>query len=173
MKYSFYISIISILFSLVTNLDYDPVFYTEINNEEVRKIMAIYTSIWIYTKIEKSSQIVMEITCENERRIIKKEDIKYGKYFKETNTTEMSPIENFVANNNKYICTYDVSKGKNDYGILQISNLLPFQTLTIKVNVLSKTTYWIIIVVLIIVALAVIIGLLCLCRFFLRCCAKR
>ena len=139
MKYNFYILIISILFSVVINVFYDPVLLPfEVNDGEVKNVMVLVKSIWIKTQISRDSQIIMDITCHDENRIIKKEDIRYGKYFKETNSTELAPVSIFVANGNKYKITYDVSKDKNDYGLIEINNLTFNQRLTIEVNMASK-----------------------------------
>ena len=173
MKYNFYVAIILILFSLVKNVSYDPVLLPfEVNNEEVKNVRVLVPLIWIYTKIDKDSQIIMDITCHTENRIIKKEDVRYGKYFKETNSTEFSQVSLFVANGNKYTITYDVAKDKNDYGVVEIKNLAFNQQLTIQVKVISKTTYWLLIVLLIVVAVIILIGAIILCRCFCRCCKK-
>ena len=174
MKFNFNIVFISILFSLVTNVIYDPVLIPfQVNNDEVKNVMVLIPTIWVYTKIEKDSQIIVEITCHTKNRVIKKEDVRYSKYYKDTNSTEFSQITMFASTgDNKYTCTYDVDKDKNDYGVLEISNLGFNQQLTIKVTVMSKTTYWIFIVIGIIVGIALIIGLIILCRTFLRCCKK-
>ena len=82
----------------------------------------------------------MNITCYDENIIIKKEDIQYGKYFKETNSTELYPINSFFSKGNNYKVTYDVFKDENDYGIMEISNLALTQKLTIGVKVVPKTT---------------------------------
>ena len=141
MKYSFYISIISILFSLVANIFYEPVVLPfEVNDGEVRNVRILLSKIWIKTKIENDSQIIMNITCYDENRIIKKEDIQYGKYLKETNSTELYPINSFFSKGNNYKVTYDVLKDKNDYGLIEISNLGFNQRLSIGVKVVPKTT---------------------------------
>ena len=141
MKYSFYISIFSILFSLVANTSFTPIILPfEINDGEVKNVMNLISKIWIHTKIENDSQIIMNITCCDENRIIKKEDIQYGKYFKETNSSELYPINSFFSKGNNYKVTYDVFKDKNDYGLIEISNLGFNQRLSIGVKVVPKTT---------------------------------
>ena len=173
MKYSFYILIISILFSLVTNVTYEPVLLPfEVNDGEVKNVMVLVTKIWIKTKIEKDSQIIMDVTNHDENRVINQGDIKYGKYFAETNTTELAPISLYVKTGNTYKLTYDVSKDQNDYGIIEISNLAFNQQLTIEVKVVSKGVYWLIIVGIIVLAIIILIGIIVLCRIFLRCCKK-
>ena len=170
MKYNFYFLIISILFSSVINFIYEPILYPfEVNDGEVRNIRNLVEVIWIYTKISRDSKIIMEITSQDEA-IIKKEDVKYGKYYKETNKTEMVPISLFVVNGNNYKLTYDVPKDNNGYGIVEIDNLALGQTLTIKVDIISKPMWWLIITGIIIVSIALLIGLFILCRTFLRCC---
>ena len=173
MNHCFYFVFISILFSLVTNVNYDPVLLPfEVNDEEVKNVMVLVKTIWIYTKISKDSQIIMDITNHEENRVINKEDIRYGKYFKETNKTELAPIVLYVKNGNKYKLTYDVSKDQNDYGVIEITNLVFNQKLTIEVSVVSKTTAWIFIVGGIILGLILIIGIIVLCKKFLSCCKK-
>ena len=141
MKYSFYILIISILFSLVANISFTPIALPfEINDGEVKNIMILISKIWIKTKIENDSQIIMDITCHDENRIIKKEDIQYGKYSMETNSSELYPINSFFSKGNNYKVTYDVLKDKNDYGLIEIKNLAFNQRLTIGVKVAPKTT---------------------------------
>ena len=173
MNHCFYFVFISILFSLVTNVNYDPVLLPfEVNDEEVKNVMVLVKTIWIYTKISKDSQIIMDITSHDENRVINKEDIRYGKYFKETNKTELAPIVLYVKSGNKYKLTYDVSKDQNDYGVIEITNLVFNQKLTIEVSVVSKTTAWIFIVGGIILGLILIIGIIVLCKKFLSCCKK-
>ena len=91
MKYNFYFSIISSLFLLVTNISFTPVFMSfEVNDGEVKNVMPIANKIWIETKIEKDSEIFMDITCFDENITIKKEDIRYTKYCKGGNSTEFT-----------------------------------------------------------------------------------
>ena len=141
MKNSLYIAIISILFSFVTDITMPtPIFLPfEVNDGETKYIASIIPKIWIYTKIKNDSQIIMDITCHDEKRIINKEDIHYSKYYYNTNSTEFNPISSFFSKNNQYKIAYDISKDKNDYGVLQIENLGIGQRLTIKVKVVSKT----------------------------------
>ena len=172
MKYNFYILIISILFSSVTNVFYEPVTLPfEVNDGEVKNIRTLIFKIWIKTKISRDSQIIMDITCQDENRI-KKEDVQYGKYFKETNKTELVPVSLFVVNDNKLKITYDVSRDNNDYGMVEINNLKFNQILTIEVTIVSKPMWWLIIIGIIILSIALLIGLFILCRTFLRCCRK-
>ena len=139
MKYTFYISIISILFLLVTNISFDPILFPfEVNDGEVKNVMPLIGIMWIYTKIENGSEIIMDITCLDENITLKKEDIRYGKYFEETNSTELTPISSFFSKGNKYKVTYDVSKDINDYGVIEISNLVIKSKLTIRAKVVSK-----------------------------------
>ena len=173
MKYNFYILIISILFSSVTNVSYETVLLPfEVNDGEVKNVRVLVSKIWIHTKISRDSQIIMDITCHDENRIIKKEDVKYGKFFKKTNTTELAPVSIFVASGNKYKITYDVAKDQNDYGTVEINNLALNQKLTIEVNIVSKPMWWLIIIGIIILSIALLLGLFILCRTFLRCCRK-
>ena len=140
MKFNFNIVIISILFSLIVNVNYETIIIPfELNDGEVKNVIVIVNKIWIYTKIKNDSQIIMDITCHDKNRIIKKEDIQYAKYYYNINSTEFNPISSFFSKNNQYKIIYDISKDKNDYGILQIDNLAIGQKLTIKVKVVSKT----------------------------------
>ena len=173
MNYNFYILIISILFSSVTNIYFEPVgFPFEVNDGEVKNVMVTISKIWIKTVISRDSQIIMDITCHDDNRVINKEDVQYGKYFKETNKTELAQITYFVATDNKYKITYDVSKDQNDYGIVVIKNLSFNQKLTISVTIVSKPMWWLIIIGIIILSIVILIGLFILCRTFLRCCRK-
>ena len=139
MRHNLSIFIICILFSLVSNVNYDPVLLPfEVNNGEVKNIRVLVPLIWIYTKIQNDSRIIMDITCHTENRIIKKEDIRYGKYFQNSNSTEFSPITYFVSKKNHYKVIYDISKHANDYGVVEINNLVFNQQLTIEVKVASK-----------------------------------
>ena len=140
MKFNFNIVIISILFSLVVNVNYETIIIPfELNDGEVKNAIVIINKIWIYTKIKNDSQIIMDITCHDKNRIIKKEDIQYAKYYYNISSTEFNPISSFFSKNNQYKIIYDISKDKNDYGILQIDNLAIGQKLTIEVKVVSKT----------------------------------
>ena len=173
MKYSFYILIISILFSLVLNVSFDPVLLPfEVNNGEIKNVTVLVKTIWIYTKINKNSQIIMDITCHDNNIIIKKEDIRYGKYFKDTNKTELAPISLYVHNGNKYKITYDVLKEQNDYGVLEITNLSFNQKLTIEVTIISRRSYWLIIIGYIALGIILLIVIFLICRSCLRCCHK-
>ena len=141
MNYNFNIIIISILFSLEASINFEPILVPfELNDGEVKNAIVIVHKIWIYTKIKNDSQIIMDITCHDKNRIIKKEDIQYSKYYYNINSTEFNPISSFFSKNNQYKIAYDISKDKNDYGVLQIENLGIGQELTIKVKVISKTT---------------------------------
>ena len=175
MKNSFYIAIILILFSFVTDISIPtPILIPfEVNDGESKYITTLVPVIWIYTKINKNSQIIMEITNHNENRVINKEDIKYGKYFKELNKTELVPISLYIKSGNTYKLTYDVSKEQNDYGMVEISNLAIGQTLTINVTIYSQTNVWLIIIACIALGIVLIIVIFLLCRTFLRCCHKR
>ena len=140
MKFNFNIVIISILFSLVVNVNYETIIIPfELNDGEVKNVIVIVNKIWIYTKIKNDSQIIMDITCHDKNRIIKKEDIQYAKYYYNISSTEFNPISSFFFKNNQYKIIYDISKDENDYGILQIDNLAIGQKLTIEVKVVSKT----------------------------------
>ena len=174
MMNSFYIVIISILFTLVTDITIPtPILLPfEVNDGESKYITSLVPIIWIYTKINKNSQIIMDITCHDENRVINKGDIRYGKYFKDLNKTELAPISLYVKNGNKYILTYDVKKDQNDYGLIEISNLGIGQILTIEVNIVSSTTMWLIIIGCIALGIVLIIVIFLLCRTFLRCCHK-
>ena len=109
-----------------------------VDNGEVKEVAAFIHTIWIYTKILKDSQIIMDITY-HDNRVIHKEDIRYGKYFKELNKTELAPISIFAVNGKKYKCIYEVSKDQNDYDLKEITNLGISQRLTIALKVASKT----------------------------------
>ena len=169
MNYNFVLFIISIAFSLGKNLEIE-VFSFEVNDGQTKNVTSIIKEIWIYTKIEKSSQIIVEITNYDKNRVINQVDVEYSKYYKETNQTKFTPISLFVSNGNTYTCTYEISKDTNDYGVLEIKNLGIGQLLNIKVTVIGKTAFWIFIVVGVILGLALLIGLFCICRKFLRCC---
>jgi len=174
MKNSLYIAIISILFSFVTDVTLPtPIFLPfEVNDGETKYVASFIPVMWIYTKINKNSQIIMEITNHDENRVINKEDIKYGKYFKELNKTELVPISLYIKSGNTYKLTYDVSKEQNDYGIIEISNLGIGQKLTINVTIYSKTNVWLVIIACIALGIVLIIVIFLLCRTFLRCCHK-
>ena len=109
----------------------------------------------------------MNITCHSENRTINKEDVRYGQ---DPNLIEFSPVSLFVSNGNKYTITYDASKDKNVYGIVEITNLTFLQPLTIQVKVISKTTYLLLIVLLIVFAVIILIVAFILCRCFCRRC---
>ena len=169
MSYNFVLFII--LFAFWISLDIE-IFSFEVNHGKTKNITSLIKKVWIYTKIEKSSQIIVGITNYDKNRVINQVDVEYSKYNKKTNETNFIPIKLFVANGNSYTCTYEISKDKNNYGVLQIKNLGVGQKINIKVTVLSKATYWFFIVLGIILGLLLIIGLFILCRTFLRCCKK-
>ena len=55
--------------------------YFEINDGQERNITSALTWVRIKTKIEKSSQIVVEINNHEKIRIINQEDVEYTKFY--------------------------------------------------------------------------------------------
>ena len=163
----FFLIILFELFSLGKSIEYGLNF--DVNDGETKNITTAYIA-WIKTKITKDSQIIVEIINYDKNRIINKEDIEYSTYDEAKNKTDFSKISMFISNNNKYTCTYEIEKKNNDHGVLKITNLGFAQLLNIKVTVISKTTYWFIIVIVIVVVLLVLFVLFLLLRKFSRCC---
>ena len=168
MVYNINILILLFLFTFVVNIEYIPVFLPyEVNDGQTANLMSTITDIRIMTKIEKSSQIIVEIATVN--RILKKEDIYYTKYDKVTNTTNYEQIKIFTSSGNTFTCTYEISKDKNDYGILKIKNLAIGDKITVKVTVLAKTTFYGLIVVFILLGICLLIGIIVVIRKCCRC----
>ena len=163
--------ILCVLLILVNNASYEIVLLPkEVNDGETRYFELLISEFWIYTKIEKNSQIIVEITTEDNKQITK-DQVQYTKYYKDSNTTAFAQIPVFTSlSKNNYKCTYDIDKDDNDYGLLRIKGRAFRERLTIKVTVVGKTTFWIIIVVIIVVVILIIVGLIFVLKKFLRCC---
>ena len=162
--------ILVLLFCLVINTSYDPVlFYQEVNDGQTANLCAVKGSLKIITKIEKNSQIVVDIKMVDKK--ITKDNVRYSKFYKDSNTTAFAEVTAFVEIGDKhYKCTYDVSKDTNDYGMLWIKDLSLGEQLTVSVSVYGKITVWIIVAIVIAVALVLFVIIFCILRKFLRCC---
>ena len=160
--------IVSLLIVLTSNLDYELcVLPKEINDGETANLRLMITTVWIYSKIEKSSQIVVEIKSDRE---IKENDVSYSKYYKETNQTEFTQIKLFATNGNTFTCTYDIDKDTNDYGVLKVKGFSFGDKITVSVKVIPKTTFWIFLIIGGVVLLFIIVGAIVVCKKCLKCC---
>ena len=163
--------ILCVLLILVNNVNYEIVVLPQEVNDGQTKYFEIWNSeIWIYTKINKTSQIIVEITTE-EGNEITKDQVQYTKYYKDSNTTAFAsvPVLTSLSKNN-YKCTYDIDKDDNDYGLLRIKGRKFRERLAFKVTVVGKTTFWIIIVVIIVVVILIIVAVIIVLKKFFRCC---
>ena len=158
--------ILVLLFSLVKNWIQG---YKEINDGESLNYTAIISDLFIATKIEKDSQIIVDIKTDGS--VLTKDNVRYSKYYKDSDKTAYAEVTAFVKIGDKhYKCTYDVSKDTNDYGLLWIKGLSVGEKLTISVSVYSKLTVWVIVVIAVAVGLVLIVAVVCILRKFLRCC---
>ena len=168
MAYNINTLILLFIFTFVVNIDFIPVLLPyEVNDGQTANLMSTIADIRIMTKIDKNSQIIVEITSYD--KILKKEDIYYSKYDKATNSTNYEQIKYFTSSGNIFTCTYDISKDKNDYGILKIKNLGIGKTITVKATVLAKTTFYGLIVVFILLGICLLIGIIVVIRKCCRC----
>ena len=160
--------IVSLLIVLISNIDYIPIALPkEINDGETANLRLMITTVWIYSKIEKSSQIVVEIKSDRE---IKENDVSYSKYYKETNQTEFTQIKLFATNGDTFTCTYDIDKDTNDYGVLKVKGFSFGDKITVSVKVIPKTTFWIFLIIGGVVLLFIIVGAIVVCKKCLKCC---
>ena len=166
MKKVFFLDILVLLFSLVKNWIHG---YKEINDGESLNYTAIISDLFIATKIEKDSQIIVDIKTDGS--VLTKDNVRYSKYYKDSDKTAYAEVTAFVKIGDKhYKCTYDVSKDTNDYGMLWIKDLSMGEQLTVSVSVYGKITVWIIVAIVIAVALVLFVIIFCILRKFLRCC---
>ena len=105
--------ILCVLLILVNNASYEIVLLPkEVNDGETRYFELLISEFWIYTKIEKNSQIIVEITTEDNKQITK-DQVQYTKYYKDSNTTAFAQIPVFTSlSKNNYKCTYDIDKDR-------------------------------------------------------------
>ena len=168
MAYNINTLILLFLFTFVVNIDFIPVLLPyEVNDGQTANLMSTIADIRIMTKIVKNSKIIVEIT--NHGRFLRMEDFYYSKYDKATNFTDYSHIKHYTQSGNIFTCTYDISKDKNDYGILKIKNFGIGKTITVKVTVLAKTTFYGLIVVFILLGICLLIGIIVVIRKCCRC----
>ena len=168
MAYNINTLILLFLFTFIVNIDFIPVLLPyEVNDGQTANLMSTIADIRIMTKIDKNSQIIVEITSYD--KILKKEDIYYSKYDKATNSTNYEQIKYFTSSGNIFTCTYDISKDKNDYGILKIKNLAVGDTITVKVTVLTETIVWGIIVIYILQGICLLIVIFFVIKKCVRC----
>ena len=162
--------ILVLLFCLVINVKYDLVFWeVEVNDGQTGHFQAALGQLKVYTKINESSQIVVDIQMVD--RTLTEDNVRFSKFYKDSNTTAYAEVTAFVEIGDKhYKCTYDVSKDTNDYGILWIKDLSIGDKLTVKVSVFSKLAVWFIVALAICAALILIIIVFFILRSFLRCC---
>ena len=139
MKHNFQFLIFSLFIVLVTNVDYIiTLLPKEINDGETKNLRLMVSDIWIYTKIEKDSKIVVDIMSD---RKINKFDVFYSKYYKETNQTDFQQIKLFLQNGYKSTCTYEISKDTNDYGVLMVKGFSFGDKITVEVKVIPNSSF--------------------------------
>ena len=162
--------ILVLLFCLVINVKYDLVFWeVEVNDGQTGHFQAALGQLKVYTKINESSQIVVDIQMVD--RTLTEDNVRFSKFYKDSNTTAYAEVTAFVEIGDKhYKCTYDVSKDTNDYGILLIKDLSIGDRLTISVSVYGKLTIWIIVAIVAAVVLVLFVIIFFILRKFLRCC---
>ena len=162
------------LFFCVFNIDYKIVLLPqEVNDGETGYFRILIPEVWIYTKIEKDSQIIVDITTEDDKTLTK-DQVQYTKYYKDSNTTAFANVPLFASlGKNKYKCTYDISKDDNDYGLLKIKGRSLNEKLIISVTVLGKGVAWALVIGCIVAVILLIAVIIFLCRKFLSCCRRR
>ena len=174
MGYNMKSLILIALFLYVLNADYKIVVLPqEVNDGETGYFTVIISEIWIYTKIVKDSQVIVDIITEADKTLTK-DQVVYSKYYKDSNTTADANLPIFASlGNNKYKCTYDISKDNSDYGLLKIKGRSLGEKLIISVTVIGKGAAWAIVIGCVVVVILLIALIIFLCRKFLSCCRRR
>ena len=173
MKYQFYIALLLSLISLTMNDFPDLILYSHrtLNSGTKNEIVELTTgtnSLIIYSKYEKSSKIIIELSPKNSIN----ESLIYYDKVKKNDSLVYIPDKKYrptiASTGNKYTCTYSVSEGDGyKYGVLIIDKLS--SPITVSVNVISDTTFWIAIVVIIIVLILLLVGIFVICKKCYRC----
>ena len=171
MKYQFYIALLLSLISLAINDLPDIYVYSHItlNSGTKDEIVTFLTnSLIIYTKFEKSSKIVVELSPKNNinQSLIYYDKVKTDSSYTQFPEKKYRPV--IASTGNKYTCTYSVSEGDDyEYGALIIDKLS--SPIIVSVNVITDTTFWILIVVVIIVFILLVVGIFVVCKKCYRC----
>ena len=142
--------------------------FVELNDKTSHHIVTcLLWGLRIYTKIEKSSQIKVDLSCD---KPINKTNIFYGSVQKYLYIPSTDKKPTIISSNNKYYCTYSVTKDDNtNYGVLSIGGLSPLHKIDISVTVVSKGVFWVGIVIGIIVLIIIIIGVVLVFKKCYRC----
>ena len=174
MKYQFYIALLLSLISLTINdLMFTPGYTSlTLNSGTKDKIVeftfGIISSLIIYTKFEKSSKIIIELTPKDSinASLIYYDKVKTNDSILYMPEKKYKPI--IATTGNKHTCTYSVSEGDDyKYGVLIIDKLS--SSITVSVNVITDTTFWVGIVIIIIVIILLLVGIFVICKKCYRC----
>ncbi len=171
-----YILFFLLFIQITLSSDIDTLIYDDetFNNGDNRIItITSVKGLRIFTKIEKSCKIFVEITSE---KAINTDLIYYDRAETESDLLSSKDDKPTVTvSGNKYSCWYSVKKtDKFNYGVLIVEDVYLGQQLSINVRVVNNKLFWAIIVVIIILALALLVGLYIFCRKCYRCmsCSK-
>ena len=175
MRTTLQLPIFLILISLVLNIDF--IFQNVELNDKTENVKVIITTgavdgLRIYTKIETSSKIEVEIISEKQ---INQTQMFYDRAKKVGGTIKKSDHPTCTRKGKTSYCVYSVKKEDDyEYGGLLITDLPVGKEIFVTVRVFSETAVWVIVVIVILVLIVVLVGLFVVCKYFYRCiCCKK
>ena len=164
------LSIFAFLIPLTLNVVSETILYKDvtINDGKTETVKIILSrGLRIFTKIDKSSKIVVDITTE---KAINTSLIYYDRTKDEGDSTEKVNTPVISSSGNTFTCAYSVKKDDvYNYGVLIIADGSLYNEIIVKVTVITDTAFWVYIVIGLVVFIVLIVGVFVICRKFYRC----
>ena len=166
-----------ILIPLVLNIDflYEDVEANDGTDNKKVIISALLSGIRIYTKIETSSKINVDIISD---KPLNKSQFYCDRATKVGGSITKKDQPTCTNQGKTYYCMYSVKKEDDyEYGVLILTDFTKgdfLDEIIISVRVITETAFWVYAVIIILVLLVLIIGAFMVCRYCYRCvCCKR
>lgn len=164
------LSIFAFLIPLTLNIVSETLLYKDvtINGGETKPVTLIISrGLRIFTKIDKSSKIMVDITSE---KPFNTSLVYYDRTKNEGDSTDKVNTPIISSSGNTFTCVYSVKKDDvYNYGVLIIADGSLYNEVVVKVTVVTDTAFWVYIVIGLVVLIVLIVGVFVVCRKFYRC----